>query len=101
MYNIKTLLLFSSILFLIGLLGIILNENNFIILLLCIELLLLSSVLNFIFFSIYYMDPRGEIYALIVITVAAAESVVGLGLLISMFRLKKKINFFFFNNFKF
>jgi NADH:ubiquinone oxidoreductase subunit K len=47
------------------------------------------------------MDPRGEIYALIVITVAAAESVVGLGLLISMFRLKKKINFFFFNNFKF
>lgn len=94
-------LLFSSTLFLIGLLGIILNENNFIVLMLCIELILLSAMLNFTIFSIFFLDPRGEIYALIVLTVAAAESAVGLGLLIAAFHLKKKINFYSFKSLKF
>ena len=60
---------------------------------LCIEIILLSSVINFIVFSLLKNDPTGQLYALFIITLAACESALGLGLLIACYRVKKTIIF--------
>ena len=79
-------------LFNIGLLGIIINRKNLIIILVSIELMLLSINLNFIFFSFYLDDVLGEIFALLVLTVAAAESAIGLAIIITFFRTRGTIS---------
>lgn len=82
------LLLISVILFIIGLLGIFLLKRNLIIILMCIELVLLAINFNFIIFSVYLDDAIGQIFALLILTVAAAESSIGLAILVLYYRRK-------------
>ena len=76
----------SFIVFLIALLGIMFNFQNVLIILMGIELLLLSTNLNFIFFSIYLDDLYGQIFSLFILTIAASESAIGLAIIISHYR---------------
>ncbi len=76
----------SAILFTIGTLGIFLNRRNVIIILMSIELILLAVNINFVAFSSYLHNAQGQIMALFVLTVAAAEAAVGLAILVTFFR---------------
>src|SRR5579885_516698 len=90
------LLNFNIIIFIFTLLGLFFIRKDFILMLLCIELLLLISNLNFIFYSIILVDIIGQIFCLLILTIAAAESMVGLALLILYYRnryLKISIDF--------
>ena len=82
----------SMIVFLIGISGIILNRQNIIIMLMSIELMLLAVNLNFIIFSVYLDDIMGQLFALLVLTIAAAESAIGLAILVSYFRVRGSIS---------
>ncbi|MBV9569970.1 MAG: NADH-quinone oxidoreductase subunit NuoK [Alphaproteobacteria bacterium] len=76
----------AAILFTIGVLGIFLNRKNVIIILMSIELILLAVNLNFVAFSSYLGDLVGQVFALFVLTVAAAEAAIGLAILVVYFR---------------
>jgi len=76
----------SAILFTIGMLGIFLNRKNVIIILMSIELILLSVNLNMVAFSQHLGDLTGQIFALFILTVAAAEASIGLAILVVFFR---------------
>jgi NADH-quinone oxidoreductase subunit K len=78
-------------LFLLGIWGIVLNRKNIIILLMSIELMLLSINLNFITFSVFLDDLMGQVFALFVLTVAAAESAIGLAILVAYYRVRHTI----------
>jgi len=78
--------------FIIGLFGICLNYKNILIVLIGIELLLLSLNLNFIIFSIYLNDMLGQVFSLFILTIAAAESAIGLAIIILYYRIKGNIN---------
>ncbi len=84
-------LIVSGLLFAIGLMGIVLNNRNLIINLFGIELMLLSVNLNFVIFSHFLHDLMGQIFTLFVLTVAAAESAIGLAILIVYIRQKNTI----------
>lgn len=84
-------LLVATILFLIGLSGIFLNRKNIIILLMSIELMLLSINFNFIIFSVFLDDIVGQLFALLILTVAAAESAIGLAILVIYYRIRGSI----------
>ena len=71
----------SAILFVIGVLGIFLNRRNVILMLMCIELLLLSVNINLVAFSAYLGDLTGQVFAMFVLTVAAAEAAIGLAIM--------------------
>lgn len=90
--NLEVFLTFSILLFLVGLLGILSTRKNIIIVLISIELMLLSININFIFFSIFLNDIYGQIFSLIILTVAAAEASVGLALLVLYYRLRNLIS---------
>jgi NADH:ubiquinone oxidoreductase subunit K len=83
---------FSFNLFLLGILGIFLNRKNIIILLLAIELMLLAINYNFVVTSVLIDDLVGQIFALLVLTVAAAESAIGLALLMIYYRVRGSIS---------
>ena len=72
--------------------GIIFNKKNILFTLICIELLLLSVNLNFIFLSIYLDDIYGQLFSIFILTVAAAESSIGLAIIILYYRVKKNIS---------
>jgi NADH-quinone oxidoreductase subunit K len=76
----------AAILFTIGVVGIFLNRKNIIIILMSIELILLSVNINFVAFSSYLGDLVGQVFALFVLTVAAAEAAIGLAILVVYFR---------------
>ena len=76
----------AALLFTIGVLGIFLNRKNIIIILMSIELILLAVNLNFVAFSSYLGDLVGQVFALFVLTVAAAEAAIGLAILVVYFR---------------
>jgi len=78
-------------LFLIGIFGIFLNRRNILIILMCIELVLLAVNLNFVVFSIYLDDITGQIFSFFVLTVAAAESSIGLAIIITYYRIRGSI----------
>ena len=82
----------SIILFLLGIWGIFLNRKNIIIMLMSIELMLLAVNLNFLVFSIYLDDLIGQLFALLILTVAAAESAIGLALLVVYYRVRGTIS---------
>jgi len=86
--EISKLLLISITLFIIGLLGIFLLKRNLIIILMSIELVLLAINFNFIIFSVYLDDVIGQIFTLLILTVAAAESSIGLAILVMYYRRK-------------
>nr|YP_007890740.1 NADH dehydrogenase subunit 4L [Jakoba libera]AGH24234.1 NADH dehydrogenase subunit 4L [Jakoba libera] len=79
------------IVFMIGLSGIFLNRKNLLIILMSIELVLLAVNMNFIIFSVYLDDLIGQVFALLVLTVAAAESAIGLAILVIYFRARGTI----------
>ena len=87
-FELNKLLLISVTLFIIGLLGIFLLKRNIIVILMCIELVLLAVNFNFIIFSVYLDDIMGQIFTLLVLTVAAAESSIGLAILVMYYRKK-------------
>ena len=76
----------SAILFTIGVVGIFVNRKNIIVILMAIELILLSVNINLVAFSVFSGTIAGQIFAMLVLTVAAAEAVVGLAILVVYFR---------------
>ena len=76
----------GAILFTLGIVGIFLNRKNVIIILMSIELILLAVNINLVAFSAYLGDLVGQVYALVVLTVAAAESAIGLAILVAYYR---------------
>ena len=85
-------LILGAILFAISVVGIFLNRRNIIILLMAIELMLLAVNMNFIAFSHYLEDTAGQIFVFFILTVAAAESAIGLAILVVLFRNVRTIN---------
>jgi len=85
-------LILGACLFSIGVVGIFLNRKNLIILLMAIELMLLAVNMNFIAFSHYLGDLSGQVFVFFILTVAAAESAIGLAILVALFRNLKSIN---------
>ena len=89
--NIINHFIINFFLFCIGLFGIILNRQNIIIILMSIELLLLAINLNFLHFTAFLDDVIGQIFSLLILTVAAAESAIGLAIMIVFFKLNGNI----------
>ena len=89
--NINYLLNIFTILFFIGVFGLVLNRKNILITIMSIELMLLAVNLNFIIFSMYLDDVVGYIFVLFVLTVAATESAIGLAILSVYYKLKQTI----------
>ena len=85
MIGIEHYLVVSSILFVMGVLGIFLNRKNVIILLMAIELILLAVNINLVAFSVFLGDMVGQVFAMFVLTVAAGEAAVGLAILVIYF----------------
>jgi NADH-quinone oxidoreductase subunit K len=85
-------LVLGAILFAISVVGIFLNRKNVIILLMAIELNLLAVNMNFIAFSHYLQDVSGQLFVFFILTVAAAESAIGLAILVCLFRNMQTIN---------
>jgi len=92
MISLSHYLVLGGILFAISVLGIFLNRKNVIILLMAIELMLLAVNMNFIAFSHYLGDIHGQIFVFFILTVAAAESAIGLAILVVLFRNLRTIN---------
>ena len=92
MISLGHLLTLSGILFALSVAGIFLNRKNVILLLMCVELLLLAANFNFVAFSRYLGDISGQVFVFFVLTVAAAESAIGLAILVVLFRHKRSIN---------
>jgi NADH-quinone oxidoreductase subunit K len=85
-------LVLAGILFSIAIAGIFLNRKNVIVLLMCIELMLLAVNFNFVAFSRWWGDVAGQAFVFFILTVAAAESAIGLAILVVLFRERKSIN---------
>jgi NADH-quinone oxidoreductase subunit K len=92
MIPLNWLLLISGVLFAISVAGMFINRKNLILLLMCVELLLLAVNFNFVAFSRYLNDINGQIFVFFVLTVAAAESAIGLAILVVLFRERRSIN---------
>ena len=82
----------GGILFALSVIGIFLNRRNLIVLLMAIELMLLAVNMNFIAFSHYLGDMAGQVFVFFILTVAAAESAIGLAILVVLFRNRASIN---------
>ncbi len=82
----------GGILFALSVIGIYLNRRNLIVLLMAIELMLLAVNINFVAFSHYLGDLAGQVFVFFILTVAAAESAIGLGILVVLFRNRATIN---------
>jgi NADH-quinone oxidoreductase subunit K len=91
MMTLSTVLIFNALLFSMGLVGSIINRNNLLHLLICVELLLLAVNANFITFAYYLHDIAAQIFVFFILTVAAAEAAIGLAIMILIFRHKKTI----------
>jgi NADH-quinone oxidoreductase subunit K len=89
--NINYILNLTSIVFFIGLIGIVFNRKNILIIIMSIELLLLAVNLNFAALSIYLDDIVGQIFVLFILTIAATESAIGLAIITVFYRLKNSI----------
>lgn len=89
--NINYILNLTSIVFFIGLIGIVLNRKNILIIIMSIELLLLAVNLNFAALSVYLDDIIGQIFVLFILTIAATESAIGLAIITVFYRLKNSI----------
>ena len=76
----------AAILFTLGVFGIFLNRKNVIIILMSVELILLAVNINFVAFSAHLQDMAGQVFALMILTVAAAEAAIGLAILVVFFR---------------
>ena len=84
--------LLCRVLFTLGVLGIFINRKNIIVILMAIELMLLAVNMNFVAFSHYLGDMHGQVFVFFILTVAAAESAIGLAILVLLFRNKTSID---------
>ena len=84
--------LLSAVLFCIGILGMVVNRKNLITMLMCIELILLAANFNFVAFSQYMHHAVGEMFVFFILAIAAAESVIGLAILVVVYNNRKSIN---------
>ncbi|WDA40747.1 NADH-quinone oxidoreductase subunit NuoK [Erythrobacter sp. BLCC-B19] len=91
MIGIEHYLVVGAILFVLGVLGIFLNRKNVIVILMAVELILLAVNLNLVAFSAFLNDLTGQIFAMLVLTVAAAEAAIGLAILVIYFRTRGSI----------
>jgi len=85
-------LILAALLFCISIAGIFINRKNVLLLLMCIELMLLAVNMNFIAFSHFLGDIHGQVFVFFILTVAAAESAIGLAILVVLFRNRDTIN---------
>ena len=92
MISLTQYLVLGAVLFAISVIGIFLNRKNVIVLLMAIELMLLAVNMNFIAFSHFLGDAAGQVFVFFILTVAAAESAIGLAILVQLFRNKSSIN---------
>ena len=92
MMTLAHFLVLGTILFCISVAGIFISRKNIIILLMAIELMLLSVNMNFVAFSRYLGDAGGQVFVFFILTVAAAESAIGLAILVVLFRNRATIN---------
>ncbi len=92
MLSLSHFLILGAILFCLSVAGVFLNRKNVIILLMCIELMLLAVNMNFIAFSYFLGDITGQVFVFFILTVAAAETAIGLAILVVLFRNKRTIN---------
>ena len=81
----------GAIIFSLGTLGIFLNRKNVIVILMSVELILLAVNINFVSFSIYLQDISGQIFTMLILTVAAAEAAIGLAIIVAYYRNKGSI----------
>lgn len=91
MITLQHMLVLSGILFALSVAGIFINRKNVILLLMCIELLLLAANFNFVAFSRYLGNIDGQVFVFFILTVAAAESAIGLAILVVLFRERRSI----------
>ena len=92
MITLSQVLTLAGILFALSVAGIFLNRKNVILLLMCIELMLLSVNFNFVAFSRFLGNIDGQVFVFFILTVAAAESAIGLAILVVLFRERRSIN---------
>ena len=92
MVTLTDYLVLGAILFALGMFGIFINRKNMIILLMSVELLLLAVNMNFVAFSHFLHDVAGQVFVFFVLTVAAAESAIGLAIIVALFRNRASIN---------
>lgn len=92
MVSLSWYLFVGAVLFAISVIGIFLNRKNLIVLLMSIELMLLAVNTNFIAFSHFLGDLNGQVFVFFILTVAAAESAIGLAILVALFRNMNTIN---------
>ena len=92
MLALSDFLTLGAILFCLSVAGIFINRKNVIVLLMCIELMLLAVNMNFIAFSHFNGDIAGQVFVFFILTVAAAESAIGLAILVVLFRSRHSIN---------
>jgi NADH-quinone oxidoreductase subunit K len=92
MIPITHLMILSTILFTLGVIGMVINRRQVILLLVCIELLLMAVNTNFIAFSHYYGHVTGQIFVFFILAVAAAEAAIGLAIVVLLYRNKGNIN---------
>lgn len=92
MVGLSNYLVLGAILFAISVIGIFLNRKNLIVLLMAIELMLLAVNMNFVAFSRFLGDLSGQVFVFFILTVAAAESAIGLAILVVLFRNMNSIN---------
>jgi NADH-quinone oxidoreductase subunit K len=92
MIPISHYVILSTILFTLGIIGVVINRRQVILLLVCIELLLMAVNTNFIAFSHYYQHVSGQIFVFFILAVAAAEAAIGLAIVMLLYRNKGNIN---------
>ena len=92
MITLSHYIVLGAILFCISVAGLFINRKNVIVLLMAIELMLLAVNMNFIAFSHYLGDINGQVFVFFILTVAAAESAIGLAILVALFRNLRSIN---------
>lgn len=92
MLTLSHFLILAAILFCISIAGIFINRKNVLLLLMCIELMLLAVNMNFVAFSHFLGDIHGQVFVFFILTVAAAESAIGLAILVVLFRNRDTIN---------
>ena len=86
MLTLQSYLSLAAIIFAIGIIGIVINRKNIIIVMMCTELLLISVNFNFIAFSYFNQDIAGQIFVFFILTVAAAEAAIGLAIIVVYYR---------------
>jgi NADH-quinone oxidoreductase subunit K len=92
MITLQHMMVISGLLFAVSVAGIFINRRNVILLLMCIELLLLSANFNFVAFSRWLGNIDGQVFVFFILTVAAAESAIGLAILVVLFRKRRSID---------